>query len=163
MEKIKVNLSIHLTYELNMMLWWFNSITSTVSAIIIGRGWGTQVGLLVRQTPSFIQTGGGGDSSLVSNASSITFAFFPFSFLGPTFCFLFLMCVSPTFCSAQSIIDADLVICLNVRVSSPCVTILPGRGVSLSVSSSSGNDSAFERSTHKIRQVRDKYKINVST
>jgi hypothetical protein len=69
--------------------------------------------------------------------------------------------VSPTFCLAQSAIDADPVICLNVCVSSP--SILLGRGMPLSMSSSSSNNLALERPIHNIRQVRDKYVMNVGT
>jgi hypothetical protein len=108
-------------------------------------------------------SGLGVDSSLTSTPSSIVFAFFPLSFLGPTFSFLFPMCVSPTFYSAQSIIDGVPVICLNVRLLSSFVTILFGIGVSLSVSSSSSSGSAFEQPIIKIRQVWHKYDVNIVT
>jgi hypothetical protein len=98
-------------------------------------------------------SGLGVNSSLPCTPSSVVFAFFPLSFLGLAFSFLFSMCVSPTFCSAQSIIDGVRVICLNICLSSSCVTILFEIGVSLSVSSSSSSGSAFEQPTIKIRQV----------
>jgi hypothetical protein len=41
------------------------------------------------------------------------------------------------------------------------VTILFEIGVSLSVSSSSSNDSTLERPTNKIKQVRKKYNENI--
>jgi hypothetical protein len=78
------------------------------------------------------------------------------SFLPPwtTFSFLFSICVSLTFGSAQSTIDVDPIIYLNVRVSSLSVAILFGRGVSLSVLFSSSYGRVLEWSKHKLRQDR---------
>jgi hypothetical protein len=160
MERIQVNLSVVRTCELNKRLWWFDSVTSTVSVVVIERGWGTQVLLLVRWTLSFIWTW----CRLITSKHSFLHHLclcFPLPFLGPAFSFLFRMCVSPTFCSAQSTIDGVLVICLNVRLSSSSVTILFRIGVSLFVSSSSSGGSVLEWPTIKIRQVRHKYAMNV--
>jgi hypothetical protein len=50
MERIQVNLSILHTYELYRRLWWLNLVISTVFVVIIGRGWCTQIRLLVRRS-----------------------------------------------------------------------------------------------------------------
>jgi hypothetical protein len=62
------------------------------------------------------------------------------------------VCVPPVVSSAQSIRDVLPAILLKVLESSPCVMILLRIGVSLSVSSSSSNESALERpcSIHSI-------------
>jgi hypothetical protein len=101
------------------------------------------------------------DSSLTRTDPSVIFTFFSLSFLGPIFSFLLPMCVPPMFCLAQSTIDDEPVIHLNVSVSSSYVTILFEIEVSLSVSSSSSNGSVFERPTNKIREVRHNYAMNV--
>jgi hypothetical protein len=112
---------------------------------------------------SVLHPGSGVDSSLLSTASSINFALFPLSFLGPAFSFLFSMCVTFTFFSAQSTIDETPMICFNVHVSSSSVTIMFEIGVSPSISSSSSSGSVFERPINNIRQVRHKYDANVVT
>jgi hypothetical protein len=106
-----------------------NSVISTISVVVRLRYSNSTLGM----ADSLLHADVGSTNHFQTLLALSSLPSFPLSFLGLTFCFLFPMCVLPTFCSAQSIIDGVPMICLNVRLSSSFVIILFGIGVSLSV------------------------------
>jgi hypothetical protein len=124
-----------------------NSVISTISVVVRLRYLNSTLGM----ADSLLHPDVGLTNHFQTLLALSSLPSFPLSFLGLTFCFLFPMCVLPTFCSTQLIIDGVPVIYLNVRLSSSFVIILFGIGVSLSVSSSSSSGSEFERPTINIR------------